>query len=347
MYSEDSFRNLAIAESWRRALAVVANHSLAVSTWSSYNTAAKMLQRCGSETSTRMNFPLSENQVLVFIAWMIERGLAASTMESYMAGIRQTHLASGVCLPILRTPLIKQILEGKKHLDSISKRLQQKPVRLPVTPDIMKLLKGEIKDSALEPESKLLLWSVATLAFAGAFRIHELLARNESAFDPLFTLLSADISIKSININKEKVQILQVRIKSEKADRVGADTIVDVYQSGGPLCPLKAFNKWALLRKCWGKTMPAFMDRDGRPLTGVKFNGYLKSFLGKYFNYKRGSISSHSFRAGITSLVAKLGFTEEEIQALGRWSSQAYTSYIKLPRTKRLEMARKIGGLGL
>ena len=347
MYSADSFKDLQISVSWKDALARVANHSLAVSTWSSYNTAARMLQKCELETGSSMGFPLAESQVLIFIAWMIERGLAASTMDSYLAGIRQTHLASGENLPLLRTPLIKQILEGKKHLDSIDKRLHLKPVRLPVTPDVMKLLKGEIKDSGLDPELKLLLWSVATLAFSGAFRIHELLARKESSFDPIFTLLSTDLSLKTLRINKDEVQILQVRIKSEKADRVGADTIVDVYQSGGPLCPVKAFNKWNLLRKNWGDELPAFMDRSGKPLTGAKLNTYLKKFLGKYFDYKKGGISCHSFRAGITSLVANLGFAEQEIQALGRWSSQAYNAYIKLPRTRRLEMARKIGGLGL
>ena len=346
MYSEDSFRRLTISENWRKALATTANHGLAKSTWSSYRTAAKMLQRCGQETNTNMTFPLSEGKVLTFMAWMIARNLSANTMESYIAGIRQTHLSNGVCLPILRTPIVKQILEGKKHEDSIAKKLEKKPIRLPVTPDILKLLKYEIKRSLLAPEMKLLLWTVATVAFAGAFRIHELLARVEGTFDPSFTLLSKDVISRSLNINKEKVQILQFRIKSEKKDRIGADTIVDVYHSGGPLCPVNAYNKWNKLRKNWGNHMPAFMDDKGKPLTGAKFNQYLKSFLGKYLDYKKGSISSHSFRAGLTSLIAKLGFTESDIQAIGRWSSQAYTAYIKLPRTRRLEMAR-IGNLGL
>ena len=347
VYSEESFKNLAIAESWRKSLAITANHGLAKSTWSSYTTAAKMLLKCGEETGVRMSFPLAEQQVLVFIAWLIDRGLSASTMETYMAGIRQTHLANGVCLPILRTPLVKQILEGKKHLDAIERRLQLKPIRLPVVPAVMALLKNEIKISTLHRELKLLIWSVATLAFSGAFRIHELLSRTEGTFDPLYTLLARDLTLRSLHVQKDKIKILQVRLKSEKTDRVGADTIVDVYRSDGPLCPVRAYKKWVNLRKDWGSTMPAFMDNHGKPLTGKKLNFYLKQFLGKHLDYKRGSITSHSFRAGLTSLVAKLGFTELEIQALGRWSSEAYSAYIKLPRTRRLEMARRIGNLGL
>ena len=347
LYTENSFKNLAVSTRWKKALAETANFALAKKSWSSYTTAAKMLQKCAADVGETMDYPLKEGNVLTFIAWMINRELSASTMESYLAGIRQVHLINGVALPILRTPLVKQLLEGQKHIDALARRLNKKPVRLPVTPNVLKLLKLEIFKSDLTRERKLLMWSVSTLAFAGAFRIHELLARQERVFDPNFTLLSRDIKIKELNINGEKVQILQVRLKSEKTDRIGADTIVDVYKSGGPLCPIRAFNKWSSIKGDFGGRVPAFLDNNGTPLTGRKFNELLKSFLGKHLDYKKGGISSHSFRAGITSMVAKLGFSEEEMQALGRWSSAAYNAYIKLPRTRRLQMAKNIGALGL
>ena len=91
MYSEESFKNLAIAESWRKSLAITANHGLAKSTWSSYTTAAKMLLKCGEETGVRMSFPLAEQQVLVFIAWPpLDRGLSASTKPTWQASARPT-----------------------------------------------------------------------------------------------------------------------------------------------------------------------------------------------------------------------------------------------------------------
>ena len=49
----------------------------------------------------------------------------------------------------------------------------------------------------------------------------------------------------------------------------------------------------------------------------------------------------------MASQVASLGYTDKETQALGRWSSSAYNSYIKLPRTKRLQMAGEIGRINL
>ena len=50
--------------------------------------------------------------------------------------------------------------------------------------------------------------------------------------------------------------------------------------------------------------------------------------------------SSHSFRAGAASSMAAMGFGDEDIQSVGRWSSRAFLEYIKLPRTRKAEIAR-------
>ena len=39
----------------------------------------------------------------------------------------------------------------------------------------------------------------------------------------------------------------------------------------------------------------------------------------------------HSFRVGAATTAASLGFPEYMIKALGRWSSDAYKVYVKLP----------------
>ena len=69
----------------------------------------------------------------------------------------------------------------------------------------------------------------------------------------------------------------------------------------------------------------------------------LKKCLSGHIRYEDGYITSHSFRAGIASLMGTLGYSDTQIKAIGRWSSAAFENYIKLPRTKRAEMARKIG----
>ena len=347
LFSESSFNDLYVTSEYKKILETAANYSLSKKTWSSYKTAENMLIKCQDETGSNMELPLDQRDVLLFIAWSIKRGIQSRTISSYLSGIRMLHLKQGLNVPILRSDLVKQILEGRVHMDTVQKRQGNKPTRLPVTPTVLKLLKLELKSSTLSKENKRLLWAVITIAFAGGFRIHELLSTMEAKFDPLYTLLGEDIKIKPITHRGEKIETLQIKLKSQKTDRIGVDCIVDVYESNGAFCPVKAFNKWKRTTNQLQNLKPAFREDNGKPLTGKNFNKHLKQLLSNHIDYSMGNITSHSFRAGIATLMGELGYSDDEIKALGRWSSRAFETYLKLPRTKRLEMARAIGNLDI
>ena len=323
MFSRETFKQASNARGWEKAPIAAANHSLTKETWSSYNTAVKNLRKCSREMGMAMDFPLDNEKTLVFVGWLLDRDLAPATISTYLAGIRQAHLAAGIFINTLRSPIINQIIQGAINLRAIKKREREKPTRLPVTPTVLKLIKAELKISDLEKKDKLLVWSVCTLAFMGAFRIHELLAKREGVYDPNFTLLGRDVKVKKVKVGKEEVKSMTILLKSEKKDRVGKSTVVDVYQSGGELCPVKAFEKWKKNTN-FASSMPAFRLTSGKPLTGKNLNKILEGLLGKHLDYKRGKISSHSFRSGMASLMGSLGYTEDQIQAVGQWSSQAY-----------------------
>ena len=241
--SLSSFDKYDLKHAHKKLLETAANYSLSNKSWSLYKTAENMLKKCQEETGTSIQLPMGEKEVLLFLAWLIGRGLQARTISTYLSGVRMLHLRLGHYIPVLRSELVKQILEGRVHLDSVNRRLLEKPTRLPVTPAILKLLKLELKASDLRKGDKRLLWAVATIGFAGGFRIHELLAIEEASFDPLFTLLGADLCLRPIRLNSEKIEALQIKLKSQKTDGVGVDTIVDVYESGSNLCPVRAFKK--------------------------------------------------------------------------------------------------------
>ena len=221
-------------------LSNIANHGLSGGTWSSFKVALKALGRWSSDSGVIMEFPLSNKQVLT--SWP---GCPSATsprrlsMYIYLARIRQCYLTEGVDLSILRTPVVSLVLEGQKQLDVIRKQDGEDNSPLPITPMMLKLVKSEIKQSDEPSEDKLLIWAVATLAFNGRFRIHELLAQKISSFNPCHTLLARDVAIK----NKE-VTILQITLKSQKTDKSGSKVIVDVHESKGPLCPIRAYDKW-------------------------------------------------------------------------------------------------------
>ena len=66
---------------------------------------------------------------------------------------------------------------------------------------------------------------------------------------------------------------------------------------------------------------PSFRTADGKSYTGKMFNKDLKKLLESVIDYRSmGKISSHSFRIGITTMLGKLGFSDNDIMAIGRWS---------------------------
>ena len=86
---------------------------------------------------------------------------------------------------------------------------------------------------------------------------------------------------------------------------------------------------------------PAFRTRKGMVYTAENFNDDLKKLLGPHIKYRK--LTGHSFRAGLATLMAQAGFEDKDIQSVGRWSSESFKRYIKLPRLIRVKMAKKIG----
>jgi hypothetical protein len=146
-----------------------------------------------------MELPLTKEDVLEFVGWLAsERNVKAGTINSYLAGIRQMHILKGMEPPVIRTNLLKFLLQGQKNKDNIRAIAEDNIKRLPMTMTVMRLLKEEIRRWPVDINQKLLAWAIATVAFHGAFRIHELLSKTESQFDPDFALLGKDIKLKKM-----------------------------------------------------------------------------------------------------------------------------------------------------
>ena len=278
----------------------------------------------------------------LFVGFLLKENLAAGTIESYLSGLRQAHIAAGFNGNGLRSEFIKQVIRGRKNQSFTNPTTAASSNRLPVTPAILSIMKKHIKESNWPSERKLLVWCIATVAFHGGFRIHEILPQKQSCFDPLVTLLNKDITIKNIQMEGSNLPTIQIKLKSEKTNKTGRHTLVDIYQSSTQLCPVKAYSKWSIFRSNSEPDLPVFRDETGVPFTGRRFNLFLNDFMAKNFPNVQGKITSHSFRAGIATLLGTLGYSDQEIQSTGRWSSRAFLEYLKMPRSKRLTMAREI-----
>jgi len=71
---------------------------------------------------------------------------------------------------------------------------------------------------------------------------------------------------------------------------------------------------------------PLFLFRDGRPLSHTLLTLWLHGIFSSADI--QGNFSSHSSPIGAATVVARNGIPDHQIQALGRWTSSTYLSYI-------------------
>lgn len=232
------------------------SHGLAKKTWANYKTAERLLALCCIRNHIKLELPLSEDTTLQFVIWLAyERKVGASTIKNYLAGIRQLHINKGVRIPELHTEMVNLVIKGKQHKDAARNRIEGKEERQPVTPDILRLLKARLGQTDMSNTDKRLVWAVCTSTFFGAFRIHEILSRETSQFDPSFTLCGEDIQLITAQDGSKS---LQYRIKAPKENKVGRSVLVDVFEAPADICPVRAFEKWTNHSHPMKKGQPAF-----------------------------------------------------------------------------------------
>ena len=111
-----------------------------------------------------------------------------------------------------------------------------------------------------------------------------------------------------------------------------------------------AWHKWRKdSKRAIEQDKPVFRREDGSCFTPSDLNAILKSLLQEKVKYMEGYVASHSFRSGLVSVMARLGYSTEEIQRQGRWESDSYKAYCKLGRASRLneqwELASRISDI--
>ena len=294
------------------------------------------------ETKVRLRFPFGERETLTYIGWLADsRKVSAKIIEKYLSGLRMVHMKKGYNVPALRPEIVKAILTGLAQRERVDLRLGNKAERLPVTVSVLDLIRHELMKSPWPVARKRMILTVCYLAFFGSFRIHEILAREKMTFDAQTTLLGNNIRVEYWQ--EKETNVMKIWLKSPKELRKGTGIAVEIFPTNNYLCPIRAFNKWRKVSKM-AKTgaKPVFRHEDGSNYTGKEFNLDLKKLLGKHLDYRKGKILSHSFRAGLATMMAQNGYSDEDIMRTGRWNSSAFLAYCKLGRVRRMAVSQEL-----
>lgn len=253
--------------------------------------------------------------------WVASLGprVQPKTIKAYLTHLRSLHVDPDLPFHSTEAPVVQRLIRGIKRYH----RERDRKPKLPVTLDVLTCIRAQLNVTAR-------MYASCCLAFAALLRCGE------------FTVNGATFNA-GLHLS-----------------RGGLSFVPDVYTATHVLLALPAsktvpFRKMApgartrAVAALWGLVLsfpakrdaPLFCMPGGRALTRFYFIGSLRDHLATT-GFDARAYSGHSFRRGGTSSAAAAGFSEHEIQLLGRWRSDAYKLYIDVPIARPLQLSSRV-----
>ncbi|XP_075039042.1 uncharacterized protein LOC142099473 isoform X1 [Mixophyes fleayi] len=260
---------------------------------------------CNSDTSGQIP------SITGFMWKCYNEGVSRAKMGSLLAGISFTAKLNNAQDPT-KSFIITKALKGWSRIQPITS-----DTRRPIDGQILARLMAALRYLATDDYEALLFGLAFSMAYHGAFRVSELVARSKN--DIGGALLFRNVILQT--------NVIRCKIVKSKTDQIGrGHWLAMTEQQGTSICPVKLANQFAKIRPpgegLW------LSHSDNTPVTKFQFSALLKRALGEV-GLNPVEYGTHSFRIGAATAAAARGASVNEIQALGRWKSQAYKKYIR------------------
>jgi integrase len=263
-------------------------------------------------------FPASLEHLTLFIAYCFQKKIASSTVLTYMSAISFL-LQLGGYEDLTGHFIISKALRG------YHKEKAAKDSRLPITPSILKGLCQSLPKTCSSRFLQLMLHAMYLLAFHAFLRIGEITGLPP----PLGNCLSVN-DIKFLQGDSEGLEIQMSKFKHSTGKHIPV-LFLSSNNSNKAVCPVHSLWSYLQLRgKESSNVQPLFSFMDNAPITRSFFNSQLQLSL-KFAGLNVKNYKSHSFRIGAATTAWAKGFSEEQIQQMGRWNSEAFKKYIRIP----------------
>ena len=244
--------------------------------------------------------------IMYFVAYLRSKDLAPTTIQSQLSAIAFLHKINN--LPDLTAvPVVQKLMQG------VHKQQPTMDARLPITRHILHQLCRKARTELHNQYDAFFIQALALVAFHGFFRLGELIHKSGQNV----------VHMSHLTFTRTG---LQVTIPKSKAS--SKPEVILVPALVGDFCPVAATKLFLQVRG----TIPGplFAHVDGSGYTYSHVNRLLATlFAACGLDSRR--YKGHSFRIGAASEAAKAGFSDAQIRLMGRWRSDAFRKYIRLP----------------
>ena len=221
--------------------------------------------------------------------------------------------------PVMDMPKLKMVLSGVQRMLSLTRSPH---TRLTITPPLLRQLRTIWSQQAYSYEH-IMLWAVFCVCFFGFFRLEELIPVSETAYDASRHVQLSDLTSDCPH-NPTR---LSIHLKRAKTDQLGRGATVYICRSDSDLCLVTVLLAFVAARG--QQPDPLFRWVDGSPLSKPWVILKIREAL-TAIGVDPALYAGHSFRIGAATTAATAGIEDSIIQALGRWFSSAFLSYIRL-----------------
>ena len=171
---------------------------------------------------------LVTERALCLFATSLARFLGSASIRTYLAAVRFHNIELGFSTNFDHMRPLKMLMRGIKRVKGMSCR----PKRHPISPEVMKVLKSQLRQASFVEQDKLTIWAAFTSAFFGFLRSSEFCCPTRTTFHPESTLLVKDVLLS------ENVAILSIKVS--KADPFRNSSQVRPTASSSSVCPFRA-----------------------------------------------------------------------------------------------------------
>ena len=236
-----------------------------------------------------------------------------STISVYVPAIHMFHLDNGFADPTAGSVQLSLLLQGIKRAWAPSVQS-----RKPITTDMLSLLKSTLKSQDLPRSHYLLYWAAFTVAFYGFLRVGEYTAPSRCSTN------GRTLRVQQVRVSKTSISI---GLPSSKTCQFSLPAPIHMGATASSTCPVSTMRRFLKCRIS-SPSAPLFTFPDDSFLTPRQVSNMLKKIL-QQAGFDPALYSSHSVRIGAATSAAASGLPDHLVQKLGRWTSNAYKSYIR------------------